>query len=151
MSPVLGLYAEADLVKDELGLLFAVHGAKCLHLQLTENVAGRFDVAIVILLQVGQDLGDAGALDLNKDLSLCHCTQGLDDLDFSVDARDFAENVNDGLDHLLDGLLELAMFLGEDSDLVAEQVPITGILAEGDDGNEESGCGGKIGSLHTRH
>lgn len=66
----------------------------------------------MILLQVGQNLGNAGTLNLHKDLSLGHCSQGLNNLNLSVDVGDVGEEVDDGLNHLLYGLLELAMFLG---------------------------------------
>lgn len=39
------------------------------------------------------------------------------------------------------------MLLGEDKGLFAEEGPVTGILAEGNDGDEDSGCGGEIGCL----
>lgn len=150
LRPILRLYAESNLVKDELGLLLPVHGPKCLHLQLTQNVASGFHIAVVILLQVGEDLGDAGALDFDKDLALGDCAQGLDDLNLPVNARDVAQEVNDGLDHVLNSLFELAMLLGEDRDLVAEHIPVAGVFAEGDDGNEEAGGRRKIGGLQAR-
>lgn len=120
LRPVLGVYAEANLVEYELGLLFAVHGAEGLDLQLAEDVTGGLDIAIVVFFQIRQNLGDSGTLDLDEDLSLCDGAQGFDDLNFSVDTGNVTEEVNDRLDHLLDGLLELAMFLGEDGDLITE-------------------------------
>lgn len=147
LCPVLGLDAEAHLVQDKFCLLFAIHGTKSLDLQLAQDLTGRLDVAIMVLLQIRKYLGDAGTLDLDKDLTLGHCPQGLDDLNLPVDVGNVAQDVDDGLDHPLDGLLELAMFLGEDGNLVAEQVPIAGAFAEVDNGNEESGCRCEIGSL----
>lgn len=104
----------------------------------------------MVFLQVGEDLGDAGTLNLDEDLALGDCTQGLDDLDFSVYAGDVAQEVDDGLNHVLDSLFKLAMLLGEDGNLVAENIPVAGVLAEGDDGNKKSGRGRKIGSLRPR-
>lgn len=83
----------------------------------------------MVLLQVGQDLGHAGTLDFDKDLALGNRPQGLDDLHFSLNVGNAGQEVDDGLYHSLNGLFELAMLLGEDRDLVAEQVPITGVLA----------------------
>lgn len=147
LSPILSRYAQSNLVEDELGLLLSVHGTERLHLQLAQYVTGSLDITIVVLLQVGQNLGDAGTLNLNEYLALGDCAQGLDDLDLSVDIRDITEEVDDGLDHLLYSLLELAMFLGQHGDLVAENIPIAGGLAESNDSNEESGSGCKIGGL----
>lgn len=39
------------------------------------------------------------------------------------------------------------MFLGQDGNLVAEKIPVACGLAQRDNGDEESGCRGKIGSL----
>lgn len=39
------------------------------------------------------------------------------------------------------------MLLGQDGYLVAEKIPVTCGLAQRDNGDEESGCRGKIGSL----
>lgn len=150
LRPVLGLYAESNLVEDELGLLLPVHGTKRLHLQLAQYVASGLDIAIVVLLQIRENLGDAGTLDLDKDFALGDCAQGFDDLDLPVDAGNVAQEVDDGLDHVLNSLFELAMLLGEDGDLVAEDIPVAGIFAESDDGNEESGRRRKIGGLRMR-
>ena len=42
------------------------------------------------------------------------------------------------MDHLGDGLFELSVLLGEEEDLLVEEGPVGGILAEGDDGDEDS-------------
>jgi hypothetical protein len=136
LCPILGLNAEGDLVQNELCLLFAIHGTECLDLQLAQDLTGRLDVTIMILLQIRQYLGNTGTLNLDKDLALCHCSQGLDDLNFSINVGNFAQDVDDSLDHLLDSLLELAMFLGQDGNLITEKVPIAGALADVDNGNE---------------
>jgi hypothetical protein len=39
------------------------------------------------------------------------------------------------------------MFLREDQDLVIEKAPVAGVLADGDDGNQEARSSGEIGSL----
>lgn len=66
----------------------------------------------MIFLEIGQNLGNSCSLDFDENLALCYRSQGLDDLYFSIDVGDVAEEVDDRLDHLLDGLFELAMFLG---------------------------------------
>ena len=42
------------------------------------------------------------------------------------------------------------MLFGEEEHLVIEEVPVAGILAVGDDGNQESRCCGKIRSLQEK-
>lgn len=39
------------------------------------------------------------------------------------------------------------MLLGQDGYLVAEKIPVTSSLAQSNNGDEESGCRGKVGSL----
>ena len=137
LCPVAVLDAELDLGEDELGLLAAVHGPEGLDLELAEGLGGALEVAL-LLLDVGEDLGDAGALDLDEDLALGHGAQGLDDGQLGLEGRCLVEEAHDGLDHLGDGLLELAMLLGENQGLVAEEAPVAGISADGDDADEDS-------------
>lgn len=39
------------------------------------------------------------------------------------------------------------MFLGEKEHLIIEKVPVAGIFADGNNGNQETRCGGQIRSL----
>lgn len=67
LCPFALLYAKRNLLQDELGLLSSGHGAECLHLKLAKNVCSRVDVAL-LLLDVGQYPGYAGALNFDEDL-----------------------------------------------------------------------------------
>ena len=69
LRPVAFLYAKRDLLEDEFGLLAAAHGAKGLDLEFAEDVGGGGDVALGAF-DVGEDAGDAGALDFDKDLPM---------------------------------------------------------------------------------
>lgn len=42
------------------------------------------------------------------------------------------------------------MFLGEEEHLVVEEGPVASILADGNDGNQKTGCSGEIGSLSRK-
>ena len=130
LCPVVVLDAESHLCEDELGLLPSLHGAKRLDLQLAQNFHGRLLVAL-LLLDVRQDAGHAGALDLDEDLAFGHGAQRLDDGELSLQVRGVVEELHDGLDHAGHGLLELAMLLGEHEHLVVEQAPFSGLLADG--------------------
>jgi hypothetical protein len=44
-------------------------------------------------------------------------------------------------------LLELAMLLGEEEDLVVEKIPVSGVLADRYDGDEKAGCSWQIRGL----
>lgn len=87
LTPILCLDTEGDLIKYELCLLLSIHRSKSLNLQLAEDITGRLDIAIVVLLEVRENLGDTGTLDLDEDLALGDCSQGLDDLDLPVNVR----------------------------------------------------------------
>ena len=146
LGPVAHLDAQRHLGEDELDLLATLHGAERLDLQLAQHVGGGLEVAL-LLLDVGQDLGDAGALHLDEDLALGHDAQRLDDGQLRLQVWGLAEEAHDGLHHAGDGLLELAVFLGQDEGLVAEELPVAGIFAECDDGDEDSGGGCEVGRL----
>jgi len=134
LRPVAALDAQRHLGQDELGLLPPLHGPERLDLQLAQDVGRRLEVAL-LLLDVGQDLGDARPLDLDEDLALRHRPQRLDHRQLRLQVGRLAEEAHDRLHHLGDGLLELAMLLGQDEDLVVEQAPVAGVLADGDDGD----------------
>lgn len=87
LTPILCLDTEGDLIKDELCLFLPVHGAESLNLQLAENITGRLDIAIVVLLEVRENLGDTGTLNLDENLALGDRSQGLDNLDLPVNVR----------------------------------------------------------------
>ena len=137
LCPVAVLDAELHLGEDELGLLTAVHRPERLDLEFAEGFGGALEVAL-LLLDVGEDLGHASPLHLDEDLALGHGAQGLDDGQLGLQAGCLVEKAHDGLDHLGDGLFELAMFLGEHQGLVAEEAPVAGIPADGDDADEDS-------------
>ena len=42
------------------------------------------------------------------------------------------------------------MFLGEEEHLVVEEIPVAGVLGDGDDGDQEARCRGKVGGLVQR-
>ena len=128
LSPIFALNAESDLSEDELGLFSSVHRPKGLNLELAKDLGGGLEIAL-LLLDVGEDLGDAGTLDFDKDLALCHCSQGLDNGKLGLEVGGVVEEAHDGLDHLGDGLLELAVLLGQDQSLVVHQTPVAGIFA----------------------
>lgn len=67
LCPIALLYAQRNLLEDELGLLSSGHGAESLDLELAQDVCGRVNVAL-LLLDVGQYPGDASALDFDEDL-----------------------------------------------------------------------------------
>jgi hypothetical protein len=127
LCPIALLYAQRNLLQDELGLLSSGHGAECLHLKLAQDVCGRVDVAL-FLLDVGQYSGDAGALDFDEDLpptlaytlvlnlyaahlALSYCPQRLDHGELCVEVGGIVEEGHDGLHHPGGGLLELTMLL----------------------------------------
>jgi hypothetical protein len=72
-------------------------------------------------------------------------------LDLPVNVRYISKEVDDGLHHLLDGLLELSMLLGQDGYLVAEEIPVTGGFAQCDNGDEESGSRCEIRRLSANY
>ena len=150
LRPVAALDAQRHLGQDELGLLAPVHRAKRLDLQLAQDVSGRLEVAL-LLLDVRQDLGHARPLHLDKDLALGHGAQRLNHRQLRLEARRLVQEAHDCLHHARDGLLELAMLLGQHERLVVEQVPVAGILAHRDDGDEHPGCRGEIRRLHFRY
>lgn len=39
------------------------------------------------------------------------------------------------------------MFLGKEEHLVVEKGPVAGLLADGDNGDQKTGCGSEIGGL----
>lgn len=146
LVPVGALDAQGDLGEDELGLFAAVHGPKRLDLQLAQDVGGGAQVAL-LLLDVRQHLGDARALHLDKDLALGHGAQRLDDRQLGLEVGGLVEELHDLLYHARDGLLELPMLLGQHERLVVEELPVAGIFADGDDGDEDAGCRGEVGGL----
>ncbi|CRK22838.1 hypothetical protein BN1708_013510 [Verticillium longisporum] len=69
LGPVSALDAQGDLRKDELCLFSPVHGTKRFHLQFAQNLCRGLEVAL-FLLDIGQNLGNARALDFDEDLAL---------------------------------------------------------------------------------
>jgi hypothetical protein len=67
LCPVSLLYAQRNLLQDELGLFSPGHGTERLDLELAEDVRRRIDVAL-LLLDVRQYTGDARSLDFDEDL-----------------------------------------------------------------------------------
>jgi len=128
LRPVSALNAQCNLGEDEFRLLSSVHGTKGLDLQLAENLCGSLEVTL-LLLDVGEDLGHAGPLNLDKDLALGYCPQRLDHRKLGLEIGRLVEEADDGLDHLGDGLLELAVLLGEYQGLVVHQTPVSCVLA----------------------
>ena len=137
LRPVSTLDTELDLGEDELRLFSPLHGAERLDLQLAEDVGRSLEVAL-LLLDIGQDFGDSRSLDLDKDLALRHRPECLDNRKLRLQVRRVVEEAHGRLHHLGDGLLELAMLLGQDQHLVVEEAPVFGVLAEGDDGDQYS-------------
>jgi hypothetical protein len=137
LGPIPNLDAQSYLLQNKLDLLAAGHGPKGLDLELAEGGGGALEIALG-LLDVGEDLCHASPLDLDKDLTLGDSAQGLDDGQLGIEVGGVVEEAHDGLDHFCDGLFELAMLLGKDQGLVAEERPVPGILADGDDGDEDS-------------
>lgn len=146
LVPVGALDAQGNLGEDELGLFAAVHGPKRLDLQLAQDVGGGAQVAL-LLLDVRQHLGDARALHLDKDLALGHGAQRLDDRQLGLEIGGLVEELHDRLYHARNGLLELPVLLGQHERLVVEELPVAGILADCDDGDEDAGCRGEVGGL----
>lgn len=139
LSPVADLNAECDLCENEFGLLSSVHRSESLNLKLAEDVCRRLEVAL-LLLDIGQSLGHARALDLDKDLSLGDRPQCLDNGELGFEIRGRVEEAHDRLDHLRDSLLELSMLLRENQDLLIHQAPVSGILGDVDNGDEYTRC-----------
>ena len=138
LRPVVVLDAEPNLGQDEFDLFAALHRAKRLDLQLTQDVGRRLEVALR-LFDVGQNLGHAGALDLDKDLALGHGPQRLDQRQLGLEVRRRLQEAHDCLHHLGDGLLQLAVLLGEDERLFVEENPFALLLAECDNRNQYPG------------
>lgn len=144
-GPVALFYAQRHLLKNEFGLLPTGHRTKGLDLQLAQDIASSLDVAL-LLLDVGKNAGDARALDFNEDLramsvealqreqrkahlALGDGSQSLDDGKLGVQVRDSVQEAHDNLDHLGNSLLELAMLLGEQKNLLVQLTPFSLILA----------------------
>lgn len=85
--------------------------------------------------------------DFDKDFVFGNGMEGFDDGEFDFQGGGLVEEVYDGLYYFGDGLFELVMFFGEDKGLFVEEGLVIGIFVEGNDGDEDLGCGGEIGCL----
>lgn len=83
-------------------------------------------------------------------LSFGHCPQCLDDRELDIHIGSIVQELHHLLHHPRRGLLELGMFLGEEEHLVVEEGPVTSVLADGNDGNQKTGCSGEIRSLSRK-
>jgi hypothetical protein len=74
-------------------------------------------------------------------------SESLDYRELDVEVWRIIQKLHHLLHHPRRRLLKLSMFLGEDEHLVVEKAPVTGVLANGDDGNQEAGGRSEIRSL----
>ena len=82
-------------------------------------------------------------------LSLSDCPQSFNHRQFDVHIGSLIQKSHHRLHHPRCSLFELGMFLGKEENLVIEQVPITSVLADGYDGNQEARGSSEIRSLKT--
>ena len=139
-------HQEPHLLQDEVHLLPPFHGAKGLHLQPLKDVSSLGNLSLVFT-NLGEEHGEAGALDFHIDLALCHLQEGVNQGQLDLQVGRLLDVRHGLLDHLRDGLLELTPLLREQHNLLIQRLPILSLKAQSHCLHQHPRGGCKIRSL----